>query len=153
MPVYIFRGRNIRNNESISGERFSANPQALAALLRREQVAPISIREKSERKALFSFRRSVSQAEVAIFTRQFSVMLDAGLPLVQCLEAMGEQNPNLAFKMVLAQVRSDVEAGSTLSDAMARHPKVFDALYTNMIAAGEAGGNFGHDPAAPGPIH
>ncbi len=140
MPVYIFRGRNIRTNEDVSGERFSASAQALAAVLRREQVAPISIQEKREKKTLFSFRRSISKAEVAIFTRQFSVMIDAGLPLVQCLEAMGHQHPNLAFTMVLAQVRSDVEAGSTLSDAMARHPKVFDALYTNMIAAGEAGG-------------
>jgi type IV pilus assembly protein PilC len=140
MPVYIFRGRNIRTNENVTGERFSANAQALAAVLRREQVAPISIQEKREKQTLFSFRRSVSKAEVALFTRQFSVMIDAGLPLVQCLEAMGEQNSNLAFKMVLAQVRTDVEAGSTLSDAMARHPKVFDALYTNMIAAGETGG-------------
>jgi len=140
MPVYIFRGRNIRTNENVTGERFSANAQALAAVLRREQVAPISIQEKREKQTLFSFRRSVSKAEVALFTRQFSVMIDAGLPLVQCLEAMGEQNSNLAFKMVLAQVRADVEAGSTLSDAMARHPKVFDALYTNMIAAGETGG-------------
>jgi len=140
MPVYIFRGRNIRTNEGVSGERFSASAQALAAVLRREQVAPISIHEKREKKTLFSFRRSVSKAEVAIFTRQFCVMIDAGLPLVQCLEAMGQQHPNLAFKMILAQVRSDIEAGSTLSDAMARHPKVFDALYTNMIAAGEAGG-------------
>jgi type IV pilus assembly protein PilC len=140
MPVYIFRGRNIRTNETISGERFSASAQALAAVLRREQVAPVSISEKRDKTTLFSFRRSISKAEVAIFTRQFSVMIDAGLPLVQCLEAMGHQHPNLAFKMVLAQVRTDVEAGSTLSDAMARHPKVFDALYTNMIAAGEAGG-------------
>ena len=140
MPVYTFRGRNIRTNENISGERFSANPQALAAVLRREQVAPISIQEKRDRKTLFSFRRSVSKSEVAIFTRQFSVMIDAGLPLVQCLEAMGAQHPNLAFKMILAQVRADVEAGGTLSDAMARHPKVFDQLYTNMIAAGETGG-------------
>jgi type IV pilus assembly protein PilC len=140
MPVYIFRGRNIRTNENVTGERFSANAQALAAVLRREQVAPISIQEKREKQTLFSFRRSVSKAEVALFTRQFSVMIDAGLPLVQCLEALGEQNSNLAFKMVLAQVRTDVEAGSTLSDAMARHPKVFDALYTNMIAAGETGG-------------
>ncbi|MBZ5499277.1 MAG: type II secretion system F family protein [Acidobacteriia bacterium] len=140
MPVYTFRGRNIRTNESVMGERFCANPQALAILLRREQVAPISIREKKEKKAIFSFRRSVSKAEVAIFTRQFSVMLDAGLPLVQCLEAMAQQNANLAFKLVLEQIRTDVESGSTLSDAMSRHPKVFDALYTNMIAAGEAGG-------------
>ncbi len=140
MPVYSFRGRNVRTNESISGERFSSSPQALAAVLRREQVAPISIREKKERKPVFSFRKGVSQNEVAIFTRQFSVMLDAGLPLVQCLEAIGQQHSNPSFRAVLEQVRIDVESGSTLSDAMARHPKVFDTLYTNMIAAGETGG-------------
>jgi len=140
MPVFEFRGRNVRTNESIAGERFAANPNALAAVLRREQVAPISIQEKKARKTAFAFRSGVSKSEIAIFTRQFSVMLDAGLPLVQCLEAIGEQHSNLTFKSVLSQVRTDVEAGSTLSDAMARHPRVFDALYTNMIAAGETGG-------------
>jgi len=141
MPVFAFRGRNVRTNENIAGERFAASAQALAAVLRREQVAPISIQEKREKKPLLSLlRRSVSKADVAIFTRQFSVMLDAGLPLVQCLEALGQQNPNQAFRTTLEQVRGDVEAGSTLSDAMARHPRVFDPLYTNMVAAGEAGG-------------
>jgi type IV pilus assembly protein PilC len=140
MPVYTFRGRNIRTNESISGERLSASAQALAAVLRHELIAPIAIREKREKKAAFSFLKGVSRREVALFTRQFSVMLDAGLPLVQCLAAMGSQNPNAAFKTVLEQIQTDVESGSTLSDAMARHPRVFDALYTNMIAAGEAGG-------------
>jgi type IV pilus assembly protein PilC len=140
MPVYSFRGRNVRTNESITGERFAPNAQALAAVLRREQVAPLAIEEKKEKKASFSFRRGVPKGEVAIFTRQFSVMLNAGLPLVQCLEAMAQQNANPTFRAVLEQIRSDVEAGGTLSDAMARHPKVFDQLYTNMIAAGEAGG-------------
>lgn len=139
MPVYSFRGRNVRTNENIIGERFAPNAQALAAVLRREQVNPLAIQEKKEKKP-FSWRRGVPKGEVAIFTRQFSVMLDAGLPLVQCLEAMAQENPNPAFKAVLEEVRGDVEAGGTLSDAMARHPKVFDTLYTNMIAAGEAGG-------------
>src|SRR5512140_1095381 len=137
MPVYVFRGRNLRTNESVAGERFSNSPQALAAVLRREQVAPVSIKEKSTRSFSFSLRRKVSQAEVAIFTRQFSVMLDAGLPLVQCVDAIAQQHPNANFKSVLEQVRNDVEAGSTLADAMARHPTVFDSLFTNMIAAGE----------------
>ena len=140
MPVYVFRGRNVRTNESISGERFSSSPEALAAVLRREQIAPISIREKKAASSGFSLRKKVSQSEVAIFTRQFSVMLDAGLPLIQALDAIAQQHSNPAFKSILEQVRNDVEAGSTLSAAMARHPKVFDSLYTNMIAAGEAGG-------------
>ncbi len=85
-------------------------------------------------------KKKVSQTEVAVFTRQFSVMLDAGLPLVQALDAIGQQHPNQAFKTVLEQIRGDVESGSTLSAAMARHPKVFDPLFTNMVAAGETGG-------------
>jgi type IV pilus assembly protein PilC len=140
MPVYIFRGRNVRTNELTSGERFSGTPQALAAALRRDQIAPISIQEKAESAPRFSFRSKVSQAEVAIFTRQFSVMLNAGLPLIQCIDTIAKQHSNPAFRSVLDQIRSDVEAGSTLSEAMARHPKVFDSLFTNMIAAGEAGG-------------
>jgi len=140
MPVYVFRGRNVRTNESISGERFANSPQALAAMLRKEQVAPVNIREKKSAGFNFSFKKKVSQSEVAIFTRQFSVMLDAGLPLIQGLDAIGGQHPNPTFKQVLEQIRMDVESGTTLSAAMARHPKVFDSLYTNMIAAGETGG-------------
>lgn len=140
MPVYVFRGRNVRTNEDISGERFSSNAQALAAVLRKEQIAPAQIREKKSSSFNFSFMKKVSQTEVAIFTRQFSVMLDAGLPLIQGLDAIGGQHPNPAFKQVLEQIRMDVESGTTLSAAMSRHPKVFDSLYTNMIAAGETGG-------------
>jgi len=140
MPVYVFRGRNVRTNENVLGERFSNSPQALAAVLRREQISPLSIREKKAAAFNLSFRKKVSQSEVAIFTRQFSVMLDAGLPLVQGLDAIAQQHPNAAFKETLQQIREDVEAGSTLSAAMARHPKVFDSLYTNMVAAGETGG-------------
>jgi type IV pilus assembly protein PilC len=140
MPVYTYRGRNTRTNESITGERFSNSAQALAAVLRREQISPIAIREKKAASLSFSFKKRVTQDEVAIFTRQFSVMLDAGLPLIQGLDAIAQQHPNQSFKAVLEQVRSDVEAGTTLSAAMARHPKVFDALYTNMVAAGETGG-------------
>lgn len=140
MPIYTYRGRNIRTNESVSGERFSNSPHALSAILRREQIAPVSIQEKKSGRSLFSFRKKVSQSEIAIFTRQFSVMLDAGLPLIQALEAIAQQHPNKEFKAVLEQIRSDVEAGTTLSAAMARHPKVFDSLFTNMVAAGETGG-------------
>ena len=130
----------VRTNESLSGERFSNSAQALAAVLRREQIAPIAIQEKKAAGISFSFRKKVSQAEIAIFTRQFSVMLDAGLPLVQALDAIAQQHPNKEFKVVLEQIRTDVESGTTLSAAMARHPKVFDTLYTNMVAAGETGG-------------
>lgn len=140
MPTYAYRGRNLRTNESVLGERFATSPQALAGLLRREQIAPASIREKKASGLDFSFKKKVSQKEVAIFTRQFSVMLGAGLPLIQALDAIGSQHPNKEFKAVLEQIKGDVESGTTLSVAMARHPKVFDNLYTNMIAAGESGG-------------
>ncbi len=141
MPVFVFRGRNTKTNEAVKGERLSNSSQALAAVLRREQILPLSIREKKA--ASFNitlFKRGVSQQEIAIFTRQFSVMLDAGLPLVQCIDAMAQQNPNSTFKKILEQVRGDIESGTTLSEAMSRHPKAFDLLYTNMIAAGETAG-------------
>jgi type IV pilus assembly protein PilC len=140
MPIYTFRGRNVRTNESISGERFSNSAQALAAVLRREQIAPVAIEEKKTGGLNFSFKKKVSQSEVAIFTRQFSVMLEAGLPLIQGLEAIAQQHTNPTFKSALEQIRNDVEGGSSLSAAMSRHPKIFDSLYTNMIAAGETGG-------------
>jgi type IV pilus assembly protein PilC len=140
MPQYVFRGRRVPTNESVTGERLSSSPQALAAVLRREQVAPISIREKRANGFRPAFTRRLSQAEIAIFARQFSVMLNAGLPLVQCLKTIAQQHTHTNFKNTLEQVRSDVEAGSTLADAMARHPHVFNSLFTNMIAAGEAGG-------------
>jgi type IV pilus assembly protein PilC len=140
MPVYSFRGRNVRTNENISGERFSNSAQALAAVLRREQIAPVSINEKKASGLNFHRKKKITQAEIAIFTRQFSVMLDAGLPLVQGLDAIAQQHPNKEFRSVLDQIRGDVESGSTLSAAMARHPKVFDSLFTNMVAAGESGG-------------
>jgi type IV pilus assembly protein PilC len=140
MPIFTYRGRNLQTSESISGERFSNSAQALAAILRREQISPISIQEKKAKLFSFSFEKKVSQNEVAIFTRQFSVMLGAGLPLIQALDAIAQQHPNKQFTIVLDQVKNDVEAGTTLSVAMARHPKVFDSLFTNMIAAGETGG-------------
>jgi type IV pilus assembly protein PilC len=140
MPVYAFRGRNVRTNESIAGERFSTSAQALAAALRREQISPLSIQEKKPISFNFSFKKKVAQNEVAVFTRQFAIMLNAGLPLIQALDAIAQQHPNQAFRAILDQVRGDVEGGSTLSAAMARHPKVFDSLYTNMVAAGETGG-------------
>jgi type IV pilus assembly protein PilC len=141
MPVYVFKGRNTKTNEIISGERFSNSTQALAGVLRQELILPMTIKEKKASSLNAPlFKKGVSQEEVAIFTRQFSVMLDAGLPLVQCLAAMAQQNANPTFKEMLEQIRGDVESGTTLSEAMSRHPKAFDSLYTNMIAAGETGG-------------
>ncbi len=138
MPVYSYRGKS-RTGE-IRGEREADSKQALAATLRREQISPLVIKEKGKEFTLPKIGGKVKTKELAIFTRQFSVMIDAGLPLVQCLEALGAQQENKVFQSVLQAVRSEVEGGSTLAFAMRQHPRVFDDLYTNMIAAGEAGG-------------
>ncbi|MBI4483491.1 MAG: type II secretion system F family protein [Acidobacteria bacterium] len=140
MPTYTFKGRNLRTGVQVAGQRFAVNKQTLAGLLRKEQIALTSITEKGKEFALPRLRQGVKDKEVAIFTRQFSVMLDAGLPIVQCLEIIANQQENKTFQTVLLHIRDDVETGMTLSDAMAKHPKVFDQLFSSMIAAGEAGG-------------
>jgi len=140
MPTYVFKGRN-RVNEIVVGERVAADRAALEAMLRREQVILTNAREKGREISLPKLgREKVKSKDLALFTRQFSVMLDAGLPLVQCLEILAQQQDNKFFQKVIFQTRADVEAGMTLADAMARHPRVFEPLYTNMVAAGETGG-------------
>jgi type IV pilus assembly protein PilC len=141
MPTYVFKGRN-RVNEVVTGERVADNREALRQVLRREQVTLTSVKEKGREIGIpkLSGRKKVKSKDLAIFTRQFSVMIDAGLPLVQCLDILSQSQQNKYFQQVLAQVRQDVEEGSTLAAAMARHPKVFDQLYSNMVDAGETGG-------------
>jgi type IV pilus assembly protein PilC len=141
MPTYVFKGRN-RLNEIVVGERVADNREALRQILRREQVTLTSVKEKGREVGIpkIGGRKKVKAKALSIFTRQFSVMIDAGLPLVQCLDILGQQQDNKHFQQVLMQVRQDVEEGSTLAAAMARHPKVFDQLYTNMVEAGETGG-------------
>src|SRR5918997_713880 len=141
MPTYVFKGRN-RLGEVIVGERMADSRDVLRQLLRREQVMLTSVKEKGREFAVPKLRgrKKVNAKELSIFTRQFSVMIDAGLPLVQCLEILAQQQENKHFAQVLMQVRQDVEEGSTLAAAMARHPRVFDQLYANMVEAGETGG-------------
>ncbi len=141
MPTYVFKGRN-RLGEVIVGERMADSREVLRQLLRREQVMLTSIKEKGREIAVpkLGRRKKVKAKELAIFTRQFSVMIDAGLPLVQCLDILSQQQENKFFAQVLVQVRQDVEEGSTLAAAMSRHGKVFDQLFVNMIEAGETGG-------------
>jgi type IV pilus assembly protein PilC len=139
MPAYVFKGKT-RSGAATSGERTADSKDAVIAMLRREQILVTSVKEKGKEIALPKFGSGITPKAVAIFTRQFSVMIDAGLPLVQCLEILGTQQDNPNFQKVLLQVRGDVEGGSSLADAMKKHPKVFDDLFTNMIAAGEAGG-------------
>ncbi len=139
MPVYSYSGTTAAG-APVSGERSAENRRALEAMLRRERIQPRVIKEKGKEFALPTFGGGVSDKELAIFTRQFSVMIDAGLPLVQCLEILGGQQENRAFQKALTAVRSSVEGGSTLANALRQHPKVFDDLYVNMVEAGETGG-------------
>jgi len=140
MAVFTFSGKTA-SGEKVQGERVAANKEALASALRRERITPSSIREKGKEFSLPTFGSGkVKVKDIAVFFRQFSVMIDAGLPLVQCLEilAANQENPN--FQKTLTGVRTTVEDGSTLANAMRQYPKVFDDLTTNMIEAGETGG-------------
>src|SRR3954470_20529337 len=141
MPVYTFSGKSA-SGEKISGERTAESKSAMQAALRRERITVTgAIKEKGKEFALPKFGGgSVKAKEIAIFFRQFSVMIDAGLPLVQCLEILAANQENATFQKVLTGVRTTVEGGATLANAMRQYPNVFDDLTTNMIEAGETGG-------------
>jgi type IV pilus assembly protein PilC len=143
MPTFAYSGRT-RGGQTVSGERVADTMDAAVAALRREQIMVTRIdparAARADAKPKAPKGKSVPSKNLAIFTRQFSVMIDAGLPLVQCLDILGKQEPNKHFSAVILKTREDVEAGAALADAMKKHPKTFDALYSNMIAAGEAGG-------------
>jgi len=139
MPVYTYRGTN-RAGGNVTGEMTATNKGELQNLLKRQQITATKMNEKGREINLPTFGAGVNAKELAIFTRQFSVMIDAGLPLVQCLEILASQQENKTFQKVLTNTRSAVEGGTTLSAAMKQSPKVFDPLYTNMVEAGETGG-------------
>ncbi len=139
MPEYSYSGVN-RAGTTVSGVRQAANKAELQTLLRRENISVNKMKEKGREFAMPTIGGGVSSKELAVFTRQFSVMIDAGLPLVQCLEILAGQQENKTFEKVLTAVRSAVEGGQTLSAAMRQHAKVFDPLYVNMVEAGETGG-------------
>jgi type IV pilus assembly protein PilC len=139
MPDYTYRGTN-RAGASVSGVMQATSKAELQNLLRRQQITPTKMSEKGKEFNLPTFGGGVNAKELAIFTRQFSVMIDAGLPLVQCLEILASQQENQTFQKVLVGTRGSVEGGATLSAAMRQYPKVFDALYVNMVEAGETGG-------------
>jgi type IV pilus assembly protein PilC len=141
MPQFEFRG-TARTGEQITGTRVAASREALDSVLRREQITPVRIVEKGREIAIPKPKVTgkVSPKELAVFTRQFSVMIDSGLPLVQCLEILSGQQENKGFAKALVGVRTSVEAGSTLANALRQYPKAFDDLYTNMVEAGETGG-------------
>jgi len=139
MPAYVWKGKT-REGKAVSGERVADSKEAVMALLRRDQILVSSVKEKGKEMAIPKFGGGVPAKSLAVFVRQFSVMIDAGLPLVQCLEILGTQQDNKTFAKILQQTRMDVEGGASLADAMRKHPKAFDDLFVNMIAAGEAGG-------------
>ena len=146
MPTFAYTGRT-RAGQTVSGERVADSVDAATAALRREQInvtritpAKAAKDDGAKKEKVGKIGKKVSAKNLAVFVRQFSVMIDAGLPLVQCLDILGSQEEDKNFAAVIAATRTDVESGASLADAMKRHPKTFDPLFTNMIAAGEAGG-------------
>src|SRR3954471_11992727 len=142
--TFAYSGRT-RAGQTVAGERVADSADAAVGALRREKVRVTRI-TAAKAKAAAPARpagklgKKASAKSLAVFTRQFSVMIDAGLPLVQCLDILGTQEDDKNFAAVILQTRSDVEGGASLADAMRKHPKTFDPLFTNMVAAGEAGG-------------
>jgi type IV pilus assembly protein PilC len=140
MPVFTFSGKDASGSK-ISGERVAASKAILTAQLRKERITPSSVREKGKEFSLPTFGSGkVKTKDIAVFFRQFSVMIDAGLPLVQCLEILAANQENPTFQKTLTGVRTTVEGGATLANAMRQYPQVFDDLTTNMMEAGETGG-------------
>ena len=138
MAVFVYQGRSANGMQN--GEIEAPDRSAAVGELRRRAILVTKIAEKSAPRVTFKFGGKVSDKEMAIFTRQFSTMIDAGLPLVQCLNILAEQSDSKTLRSVTGQVARNVEAGSTLADALRRHPRTFDDLFTNLVEVGEAGG-------------
>ena len=140
MATFAYAGRK-KSGERVSGERAAESIEDAVSALRREQIFVTRIEPaRTVRRRPAGHRREVKSRNLAAFTRQLAVMIDAGLPLVDCLDLLGAEEPDRGLARAIRQTRSDVERGSSLADAMAKHPAVFDSLYGNMIAAGETGG-------------
>lgn len=141
MPDYVWKGRN-QYGEKRKGEVEAPDMAAAIAHVKRMRITDPVIKEKPKDilENIAFFKPRVTDKDVVVFTRQLATMIDAGLPLVQCLEILSKQQENKTFKQTIAEIREDVEAGTTFADSMRKHPKVFDSLYSNMIEAGETGG-------------
>jgi type IV pilus assembly protein PilC len=137
MPT--FKYKTTINGKVQNGEIEAENEQGALAKLKQKNIKVESVKKKSE-SALLSNKKKITERDIVIFTRQFSTMVDAGLPLVQCLEILGKQSDNPTFGEIITKVKTDIETGANLSDALRKHPKVFDSLYSNLVEAGEAGG-------------
>jgi type IV pilus assembly protein PilC len=138
MPVFIWEGKT-RQGEARAGTMEAASADVVIERLKAQQIQASKVKKKPIEIHL-KIGTGIGQKEVVVFTRQFATMIDAGLPLVQCLEILGSQQTNIHFQKVILSVKADVEAGSTLADALGKHPKVYDDLYVNLVAAGEVGG-------------
>ncbi len=143
MPTFVYTGKS-STGEAVKGELQAASLAQATAQLRRQQILPATITEKKgfslSSITIPGFGAKVTTKDLVIFSRQFATMIDAGLPLVQCLEILASQQENPEFKKILIDVKASVEGGSTFADALRKHPKAFDSLYVNLIAAGEIGG-------------
>ena len=139
MATFTYTGRT-RAGKTVTGEHIADTMDAAVAALRREQIQVTRINPAKVKAAKKRKEKAATAKDLAVFTRQFSVMIGAGLPLVQCLDLLGNQAEDKDFGAVILETRTAVESGASLADAMSQHPKVFDSLFTNMIAAGEAGG-------------
>ncbi len=141
MPVYLWAGKN-RKGVKKKGQMEAPNEDAVRASLNRQKITPTKVKAKP--KDLFEnipfLQQKVTQGDVILFCRQFSTMIDAGLPIIQCLDILYSQQENPSFKKMLRSIKENVEGGQTFADALKKFPKQFDDLFVNMIAAGEAGG-------------
>ncbi|NTW67974.1 MAG: type II secretion system F family protein, partial [Nitrospirae bacterium] len=137
--VFLWEGKSRQGNVQ-KGEISANNKEEVMTLLRKQNITPVNVTAKPREIKLSFGQPKVTDKDIVILTRQLATMIDAGLPLVQCLEILGSQTENTTLAKVVVQVRSDVESGATFADALKKHPKVFDNLYVNMVAAGEAGG-------------
>lgn len=141
MPIYLWEAQT-RKGELKKGELEAADESAVRTQLRRQGLKPDRIKKKPKDllENIPFLQPKVKEKDVVIFSRQFSTMIDAGLPLIQCLDILGSQEPNKTFAKIIMSIKTDIEGGATLTDALKKHPMVFDELFVNLIAAGEAGG-------------
>lgn len=141
MPVYLWEGKN-RKNETRKGEMEARSEEAVRSNLTRMRIAPTKVKQKPKDilENVAFLQPKVTEDDIIVFARQFSTMIDAGLPIIQCLEILFNQQENATFKKVIKEIKGDVEGGQTFASALKKHPKLFDSLFVNMVAAGEAGG-------------
>src|SRR3990170_5399508 len=139
MPVFAYSGRT-RTGQTINGEMEAPNREAVVAQLRRQQVMATAVTPKARDLKVPGFGAKVGDRDLGVVTRQLATMIDAGLPLVQCLDILAQQQEKKVFQKALHDIRTAVEGGSTFSASLKRHPKIFSTLYTNMVEAGETGG-------------